>query len=393
MMVAAMGPRCILAPANQRAVRAYTALLLGLLPSVASQAASPPYRAIARVHGATGIDSNVFGSVIFEQQTALGDVTVRVEIEGLRPGFHGFHVHQYGDVRSTSDLTTISAHFVPYCAPPNIDENGQQVRELFLFSRARSPPFFYCPLHAISPPHAPSASQVGGCEEDQVHGLPPNATRQPGDMGNLEVGPDGSLTQASRVLTIGQSKMSLSDPLRSIIGRTILIHAERDDGSQPYGNAGGPEAYGVIGLASTPVGGSNNAQAPQIPHVTKVICTFQSDSSTPINPTLDGQPTQIAPGSVGGSALLQLMEPHQPGVVRMQARLLGLTRHSTHSFHFHSWGDMTVGLTNGALGPIYAENAIVVEHVEARALAFPPIPGLVARSDRPLIICLLTPRR
>ena len=37
--------------------------------------------------------------------------------------------------------------------------------------------------------------------------------------------------------------------------------------------------------------------------------------------------------------------------------------------------------------------AIVVEHVEARALAFPPIPGLVARSDRPLIICLLTPRR
>jgi Cu-Zn family superoxide dismutase len=360
MMVAAMGPRCILAPANQRAVRAYTALLLGLLPSVASQATSPPYRAIARVHGATGIDSNVFGSVIFEQQTALGDVTVRVEIEGLRPGFHGFHVHQYGDVRSTSDLTTISAHFVPYCAPPNIDENGQQ---------------------------------VGGCEEDQVHGLPPNATRQPGDMGNLEVGPDGSLTQASRVLTIGQSKMSLSDPLRSIIGRTILIHAERDDGSQPYGNAGGPEAYGVIGLASTPVGGSNNAQAPQIPHVTKVICTFQSDSSTPINPTLDGQPTQIAPGSVGGSALLQLMEPHQPGVVRMQARLLGLTRHSTHSFHFHSWGDMTVGLTNGALGPIYAENAIVVEHVEARALAFPPIPGLVARSDRPLIICLLTPRR
>jgi Cu-Zn family superoxide dismutase len=279
----------------------------------------------------------VFGSVIFEQQTALGDVTVRVEIEGLRPGFHGFHVHQYGDVRSTSDLTTISAHFVPYCAPPNIDENGQQ---------------------------------VGGCEEDQVHGLPPNATRQPGDMGNLEVGPDGSLTQASRVLTIGQSKMSLSDPLRSIIGRTILIHAERDDGSQPYGNAGGPEAYGVIGLASTPVGGSNNAQAPQIPHVTKVICTFQSDSSTPINPTLDGQPTQIAPGSVGGSALLQLMEPHQPGVVRMQARLLGLTRHSTHSFHFHSWGDMTVGLTNGALGPIYAENAIVVEHVEVNNAGF-----------------------
>ena len=162
MMVAAMGPRCILAPANQRAVRAYTALLLGLLPSVASQATSPPYRAIARVHGATGIDSNVFGSVIFEQQTALGDVTVRVEIEGLRPGFHGFHVHQYGDVRSTSDLTTISAHFVPYCAPPNIDENGQQVRELFLFSRARSPPSFIVPCtpYHLPTPHLPRRSAV-----------------------------------------------------------------------------------------------------------------------------------------------------------------------------------------------------------------------------------------
>ena len=152
MMVAAMGPRCILAPANQRAVRAYTALLLGLLPSVASQATSPPYRAIARVHGATGIDSNVFGSVIFEQQTALGDVTVRVEIEGLRPGFHGFHVHQYGDVRSTSDLSTMSAHFVPYCAPPNIDEDGQQVGAPVFLLRARprvSPRSF--PLHAAAP--------------------------------------------------------------------------------------------------------------------------------------------------------------------------------------------------------------------------------------------------
>ena len=79
------------------------------------------------------------------------------------------------------------AHFVPYCSPPDVDANGQQ---------------------------------TGGCQSDQVHGLPPSINRQPGDMGNILVGNDGSVNQ---VLIMGQGKMSLADPLRSIVGRTVLV--------------------------------------------------------------------------------------------------------------------------------------------------------------------------
>ena len=166
----------------------HRALLAFALPLVVV-GQTVPMRAIARIRGSTGIGSQIFGSVTFEQQTPLGDVTVRVSISGLRPGQHGFHVHQFGDVRSTSDLTTMSAHFVSYCSPPDVDANGQQ---------------------------------TGGCEADQVHGLPPSINRQPGDMGNILVGNDGSVNQ---VLTMGQGKMSLADPLRSIVGRTVLVRA------------------------------------------------------------------------------------------------------------------------------------------------------------------------
>ena len=313
----------VAAPMTRVIAAAVACLLLDLV------AAQFPYRAIARMRGATAAGSAVAGTVTFEQQAPLSPVTVSVQISGLRPGTHGFHVHQFGDVRVTANLDTISAHFVPQCAPPDVDENGQQ---------------------------------VGGCENDQVHGLPPSLTRQPGDMGNIEVGYDGLVTPASRSLIIGESKMSLADPLRSIIGRTVVVHAERDDGLPPYGNAGGPEAYGVIGLASTPVGTSNSALAPTVPHVTKVICTFEGAS------TVGGQANNV--GSVSGSALLHLLEPHQPGVVRMQARLLGLQRDSTHSFHFHEWGDMTVGLTGSGMGPIYAENAIVVDKVKVNSQGY-----------------------
>ena len=76
------------------------------LPLAMAQA---PYRAIAQMRGAMGIDSQVYGTVLFEQLQPLGDVTVTVNMGGLRPGVHGFHVHQFGDVRSTNDLSTISA--------------------------------------------------------------------------------------------------------------------------------------------------------------------------------------------------------------------------------------------------------------------------------------------
>ena len=79
----------------------------------------------------------------------------------------------------------------------------------------------------------------------------------------------------AQTLVLGQQKMSLKDGLRSIVGRAVLVHSREDDGTQPYGNAGPPEAYGVIGIASTADGATNEATAPSIPEVDKVICTFE----------------------------------------------------------------------------------------------------------------------
>ena len=60
------------------------------------RAAAAANVAIARLYGAQP-GSVVSGHVIFEQaeNAPLGDVTVRlVGVAGLRPGVHGFHVHQ-----------------------------------------------------------------------------------------------------------------------------------------------------------------------------------------------------------------------------------------------------------------------------------------------------------
>ena len=99
------------------------AVLLGLGAAVADS------YAVAEMRAATGWNGAVSGSVKFRQPSdGLADVTVEIDIEGLSPGLHGFHVHQYGDVRSTGDLSTIGAHFTPYCIPPEIiDEDGDAI--------------------------------------------------------------------------------------------------------------------------------------------------------------------------------------------------------------------------------------------------------------------------
>jgi len=281
---------------------AHVAALIAVLPLVAAQS-----KVVANIQAAEYSGLTISGSVTFEQGAdPLGDVTATVSLTGLTPGAHGFHVHQFGDVRETTGLQTMSAHFVPMCS----------------FAVADSP-----------------------CKSDQTHGLPPSTDRQPGDMGNIIAANGTGAVETTIVL--GQQKMSLKDGLRSIVGRAVLVHSREDDGTQPYGNAGPPEAYGVIGIASTADGATNEATAPSIPEVDKVICTFEaSDTST-----------------ITGSALLTLLVPDRPGVVHLTARLQGLQPNAEHSFHFHTWGDMTVDMNGGQLGSIYSENGIVVEEL------------------------------
>jgi len=174
---------------------------------------------------------------------------------------------------------------------------------------------------------------------------------------------------AKGTLTIGEGKMSLVHEMRSIVGRVIVIHSKTDLGGNKtecenllrgqvpdrlaecdvdltYGAAGDPLAYGVIGLGNpTQVARTANAaKAPSVPKVDKIACTFEASPSTS--------------GGVSGVALLSLQEPCDKSkgcTARMQAKLQGLAKDKSHSFHFHEWGDMTVDITKaGELGEIYS---------------------------------------
>jgi Cu/Zn superoxide dismutase len=338
--------------------------------------------AVAEILGSAA-NSPIKGKVTFEQDASapLGDMTVTYSITGLPPsppkGF-GFHVHQFGDTRITDTLETMAAHFVPFmmCDNPTDDACKAMI------------------------------------ENDSVHGMPgmaPLQRRQPGDMGNIPCDPNifAECTDTSAggvvsgTLVIGQGKMSLTDPMRSIVGRVIVIHSKTDLGGTgaqckevlageasvlsdccctadalaanpptcdpqdasgadatyescdldlTYGAAGLPLAYGVIGLGNPTKAGRtvNAAQAPTTPKVDKIACTFE-------------------PPGVSGVALLSLQEPCDKSkgcTARMQAKLQGMAAGKSHSFHFHEWGDMTVDITKaGELGEIYYSKGITVDEI------------------------------
>jgi superoxide dismutase, Cu-Zn family len=127
-------------------------------------------------------------------QTDQG-VQVTGEIKGLRPGEHGFHIHEFGDLRSP-DGTALGGHYNPHGMP-----------------------------------HA-------GPQDKQHH---------EGDLGNVKANGEG-VTQVS-VLAEGLK-------LHFIIGRSIVVHADPDDlkTQKPPGNAGARIGVGVIGVANPAIG-------------------------------------------------------------------------------------------------------------------------------------------
>uniref|UniRef100_A0A646QCB9 Superoxide dismutase [Cu-Zn] n=1 Tax=Hemiscolopendra marginata TaxID=943146 RepID=A0A646QCB9_9MYRI len=139
----------------------------------------------------------VKGTVHFLQQKPDGPVSVTGEITGLRNGDHGFHVHEFGD--NTNGCLSAGAHFNPNC-----------------------------------------------CE----HGGPDDQVRHLGDLGNVTA--DGS---GVAKIEICDKQITLTGP-NSIIGRTMVVHADPDDLgrgghelSKTTGNAGARVACGVIGIA------------------------------------------------------------------------------------------------------------------------------------------------
>jgi hypothetical protein len=75
-------------------------------------AASGPTMAVCEVHPLG--DSDVKGTVTFTE--VQDGVRVHAELTGLKPGEHGFHVHQYGDC-TAADGKCAGGHFNPTGAP------------------------------------------------------------------------------------------------------------------------------------------------------------------------------------------------------------------------------------------------------------------------------------
>ena len=179
----------------------FSSSLIGLLSLSLAVAAAPaqtpepkspaPLKAIAVLHPTAG--NKVSGTVTF---TEVADgVQVQAEITGLSPGKHGFHVHEFGDCSAT-DLASAGAHFNPTNKP---------------------------------------------------HAGPDTAERHVGDMGNLEADASGAAK-----LDYVDHEISLTDDQRSVIGRSVIVHAKADDlKSQPAGDSGARIACGVIGRAKS----------------------------------------------------------------------------------------------------------------------------------------------
>jgi len=145
-------------------------------------------RAVAVLHPTEG--NRVSGTVVFTQ---VGDkVRIVGTVEGLTPGKHGFHIHEWGDC-SAPDGTSAGGHYNP---------------------------------------------------DNNPHAGPDQMKRHMGDMGNLDANPMGEADYER-----ADGYITLNGP-HSIIGHAVIVHAGEDDlTSQPTGNAGPRLACGVIGIS------------------------------------------------------------------------------------------------------------------------------------------------
>ncbi|WP_194840946.1 superoxide dismutase family protein [Filobacillus milosensis] len=129
-------------------------------------------------------DLDIIGKAKF--QTDPGGVKLTVNLEGLSPGFHGIHLHEF-----------------PKCEPPTFESAGNHWSN----------------------------------QGDKKHGLMNPDGHHIGDMTNLKVDGDGTATFEYVI-----EDATLQDGKGSIFkdeGKALIIHSGQDDGvSQPAGNSG-----------------------------------------------------------------------------------------------------------------------------------------------------------
>jgi Cu-Zn family superoxide dismutase len=132
----------------------------------------------------------VKGTVEFKETD--DGIEVTANIEGLKKGVHGFHIHEKGDC-SAPDAKSAGGHFNP---------------------------------------------------SNHKHGAPDAAEHHEGDLGNITAEKDGKGTA-----TITIKGVTLGDGDTSIVGKGFIIHAKADNfKTQPTGDAGDRVACGVITL-------------------------------------------------------------------------------------------------------------------------------------------------
>lgn len=142
-------------------------------------------QAIAEIRPTQGNQAK--GRVIFQKEN--DGIRIIAEIEGLKPGVHGFHIHEKGDC-SSPDASSAGAHFNPTKQP----HNSPYVKE-----------------------------------------------RHIGDLGNIIADKQGRAyyERVDYFLTF--------DGPNSIIEKAVIVHSDPDDYvTQPTGNAGGRLGCGVI---------------------------------------------------------------------------------------------------------------------------------------------------
>lgn len=135
---------------------------------------------------------------VYRIRAKYGDrcaVLVTAQLQKLKKGKHGFHIHEFGDLRK-DDASLHGGHF------------GNPI--------GRKVP----------------------------HGLPNDARRHWGDLGNLIAWGGGNAKYVRTDTVIS---------LPAIVGRSVVVHADEDIGvfGQPSGNSGSRVASCVIGFANT----------------------------------------------------------------------------------------------------------------------------------------------
>ncbi len=138
---------------------------------------------------ATQPGSNVSGSVLLEETE--GGLKVTANVKNIPAGKHGFHFHENGSCADAGNAA--GSHF-----NPDAVSHGLLSKDGFTGAHA-------------------------------------------GDLGNLEVAPNGSGTYEAVI-----PGLSLSEGAHNVSGRSVILHAKEDDFGQPTGNAGDRVACGVI---------------------------------------------------------------------------------------------------------------------------------------------------